>query len=194
MAADTRLIPASIRDTSTLALLELIDRMGTLDLTPLLVYLIDDVTESALLHLIDQLHVGGIEGGALAENATNHRTLIKNAIAIHRLKGTPAGIKRAIRDAGFGDVTIIERPGELFHDGTYTRNGLMTHGSAPGAWRNYHIIMHRLITIDQAELIRALANEFAPARCKLISIVYTQTPLRHNGVGYHDGSYSRGIV
>ncbi|MDK9716751.1 MAG: phage tail protein [Trichlorobacter sp.] len=194
MAADTRLIPDAIRDVSTLALNELIDRMGTLDLTPLLVYLVDNVADSALLHLVEQFHVAGIEGGALAENATNRRTLIKNAIAIHRLKGTPAGIKRAIRDAGFGEVTIIERPGELFHDGTYTRNGLMTHGNGNGAWRNYHIIMHRLITVDQAVLIRALANEFAPVRCKLLQIVYTEAPLRHNGAGYHDGSYSRGAA
>lgn len=194
MAADKRLIPDAIRDASTLALNELIDRMGTLDLTPLLVYLVDDVTASTLLHLIEQFHVAGIEGGTLAENDTNRRSLVKNAIAIHRLKGTPAGVKRSIRDAGFGEVTIIERPGDLFHDGTYTRNGLMTHGSARGAWRNYHIIMHRLITVDQAVLIRKLANEFAPARCRLLQIVYTSVPLRHNGVGYRNGSYTRGAA
>lgn len=194
MAADKRLIPESIRDTSTLALNELIDRMGTLDLTPLLVYLIDDVTASALLHLVEQFHVAGIEGGALAENATNRRTLIKGAIALHRLKGTPAGVKRAIRDAGFGEVTIIERPGELVRNGSGRRSALYTHGSNPGQWINYHLIMQRPVTNDQAVLIRDLCNEFAPARCKLIHIVYTEAPLRHNGHGLRDGSYNHGMI
>jgi len=192
MAADKRLIPDSIRDTSTLAFNELIDRMGTLDLAPLLVYLIDDVTESALLHLVEQFHVVGIEGGALAENATNRRTLIKNAIPIHRLKGTPAGVKGAIRAAGFGEVIIKERTGDLYRDGTYNHDGLMTHGSAGGQWRNYNVIMQRLITNDQAVLIRAVCDEFAPVRCNLLHLIYTDVPLRHNGIGFHNGSYNRG--
>lgn len=194
MAADIRLIPDSIRDTSTLALNELIDRMGTLDLTPLLVYLIDNVAESALLHLINQFHIAGIEGGALAENATNRRTLVKNAIAIHRKKGTPAGIKRAIAAAGFGDVAIVERPGELTRNGSGRRDALYTHGSNPGQWINYHLIMQRPVTNDQAVLIRDLCSEFAPARCKLVHIVYTEAPLRHNGHGRRDGSYNHGMI
>lgn len=110
--ADERLIPAGIRDANTLALNDLIDRMGTVDLTPLLVYIIDDVTASALPHLLEQFHVAGLEGGRLAENDTNRRALLKRAIALHRLKGTPAGLKMALASLGFGaeddaDGTVV---------------------------------------------------------------------------------------
>jgi hypothetical protein len=192
--ADQRLIPESIRDTSTLALNEVIDRMGTLDITPLLIYLVDYVDSSALPHLIEQFHVAGNEGAALAENDTNRRSLVKGAIAMHRMKGTPAGVAKSIKDAGFGDVEIIERPGEVIRNGSVQRGGLYTHGTNAGDWVNYHIVLQRPITNDQALLIRALCKEFAPRRSKLLNLVFTEAACRHNGTIKRDGSYNRGIV
>jgi len=94
--ADPQLIPESIRDESTLALNDLIERMGTLDLTPLLVYLVDDAPVSVLPHLAEQFHITGDEGWLLAASDADRRTLIKNSIELHRYKGTPYAIKKVL--------------------------------------------------------------------------------------------------
>lgn len=98
--ADNRLIPDSIRDENTEALNALIDRLGTIDLTPLLIYIIDNVTVSALPHLADQFRLLGDAGWLLADNETTRRELIKNAIEKKRYKGTPYGLRRALESLG----------------------------------------------------------------------------------------------
>lgn len=191
--ADNRLIPAGIRDVSTVAMYDLIDRMGTVDLTPLLVYIIDNVTETALPHLIQQFHVAGLEGARLAENATNKRALLKRAIALHRLKGTPAGIKQALAEIGFGDTVIIERSGDIHYDGVTSFDGLY-HYASVGGWAEYKITIGRPVTEDQAGLIQAMCKEFAPARCHLYEIDYTEAALRYNGEHLYNGTYNHGTV
>lgn len=187
---DNRLIPSSIQDASTLALNELIDRMGTLDITPLLIYMIDNVAAEALPHLAEQFHVTGLEGWALCDNEGDQRDLIQAAIAIHRKKGTPWAVKQALARIGYPDAGIIEHRenhaawlaagGELL-DGT----GLLNNDgdlSAPGGrfvfttshWAEYSI---RLNIGDGAwsrsrQLeIRAMAQEYAPARCRLAAVI-----------------------
>lgn len=98
--ADARLIPAGIRDASNIALNELIDRMGTVDITPLLVYLIDNVSVSVLPHLAEQFSVTGYDGWVLMTTEAERRALIKTAIAKHYHKGTPYAIKRILADVG----------------------------------------------------------------------------------------------
>lgn len=102
--ADKRLIPDGIRDVSTEALNELIDRLGTLDLTPLLIYIIDQVNSSALPHLAEQFHVTGLEGWELARTDAEKRGLIKRAIELHRYKGTVRAIKDVLRVLGLEGV------------------------------------------------------------------------------------------
>jgi len=92
--ADKRLIPPGIKDLNTETLNELIDRLGTLDLTPLLIYIIDDVDSSALPHLAHQFH---IEGWDIAQTEQEKRNLIKRAIELHRYKGTPYAIKEVFQ-------------------------------------------------------------------------------------------------
>lgn len=99
--ADERLIPEGIRDTSTIAFNELFDRMGTIDLTPLLVYLTDNVASSALIHLADQFHVMGNEGWNISTTDFEKRKIVKEAINNHKYKGTKSGVKRALESLGF---------------------------------------------------------------------------------------------
>lgn len=98
--ADQRLIPAGIRDAGAVALNELIDRIGTVDISPVLIYWIEEVVASALPHLIEQFHVAGWEGGAQALNDDQRRALIKRAIELHRRKGTPWAVKQALEATG----------------------------------------------------------------------------------------------
>ena len=104
--ADQRLIPAGIRDVSTLAMNSLIDRLGYVPLDQLLIYLVDNVTASALPHLAEQFSVTGYDGWALAQGETDRRNIIKRAIALHRRKGTLWAVRTAIESLGFAaDVT-----------------------------------------------------------------------------------------
>jgi phage tail P2-like protein len=99
-SADHRLIPAGIRDNSTLAFNDLINRLGLVPLDQLLINLVDNVSSTAMHHLIEQFHVTGWEGGAQALTDADRRALIKRAIALHRYKGTPWAVKQALAATG----------------------------------------------------------------------------------------------
>lgn len=99
--ADERLIPSGILDESTIAFNEIIDRTGTIDITPLLIYLIDNVNSSALIHLADQFHVMGFEGWNLVSTDYEKRSLIKESIKNHKYKGTKYSVKRSLESLGF---------------------------------------------------------------------------------------------
>lgn len=100
-------VPAGIRDESNEALNDLGDRLTELDLSPLLVYLIDLVSPSALPHLMDQFHVLGMEGSRLAVSEGDRRSIIKGSFDAHRHKGTLYGVRRAIESVGL-NCTIQE--------------------------------------------------------------------------------------
>lgn len=220
--ADNRLVPGGIKDTSNDALNELIDRIGQIDLTPLLVYIIDNVDVSALPHLIEQFHVAGNEGGRLAENKTLKRALLKRAIDIHRMKGTLEGLRQALTEIGFGgkvtlylmdqldqdiydrygrlifsweeeNLTIIERSGDIHYNGDVKYDGLYNYASI-GGWAEYTLVVLRPITNDQAGLIQTFCREFAPARCHLRAINWTRAVLRYNAKANYDGIYNHGTA
>lgn len=75
-------------------------RFDALDLNALLVYLIDLVTPSALPALAEQFHVTGLEGWVFTRTEQERRTLIKNAIELHKYKGTPWAIKQVLKTLG----------------------------------------------------------------------------------------------
>lgn len=92
--ADNSLIP--IKDESSMAFNELFDRLGTLDLTSILISLIDNVETSALPHLAEQFHITGNEGWINCQNDSEKRSLIKNAIRIHKYKGTKFALEKVL--------------------------------------------------------------------------------------------------
>ena len=104
--ADKRLIPDGIRDERTGALYELIDRLGNIDLTPLLIYIIDNVDSSALPHLAEQFHITE-EGWEFAKTEQEKRELIKKAIEAHKHKGTLYAIKQIFNALGL-DAEVWE--------------------------------------------------------------------------------------
>ena len=113
--ADNKLIP--IKDESSLAFNELFDRLGTLDLTSIIVYIINNVEASALPHLAEQFHVTGNEGWLLAGNKLEQRELIKESIKIHRIKGTKAAVKNVLKALNLeGNIQEwFEYSGEPYH-------------------------------------------------------------------------------
>jgi len=157
--ADSRLIPAGIRDANTLALNELIDRMGTVDLTPLLVYLIDNVASSALPHLAEQFNVTGYEGWLQTTNTAERLALIKSAIAKHYYKGTPYAIKQAL-----ADISITAAISEWWQ-----------YGGAPYHFKVAVDLYAQSADAAKVDMIDKLINEYKNVRSWLdtIEINYT---------------------
>ncbi|WP_415843458.1 phage tail protein I, partial [Xenorhabdus thuongxuanensis] len=146
-------------DISMRALGQLVSRFDDIDLTRLMVYLIDIVDISALYWLADQFSLLG-DGWELVESEDARRTLIKSAIELHRYKGTPWSIREVIRRFGFGEVDLIEGTGQINYDGHASHNGNYVHGDAT-SWAVYRVILQQPITNDQASLLRTTLAAFA---------------------------------
>jgi len=152
--ADIRLIPESIRDASTLAFNELIDRMGRLDISPLLVYLIDSVEPTALPHLAEQFHIMGYEGWRLSTSDFERRAIIKKAIDKHRSKGTRYAIQTALDSLG---ITCIIR--EWFD-----------YGGAPYHFRITLNVNNSEISAETLALFDAYIQEYKNVRSVLDNV------------------------
>ncbi len=102
--------PSSINDARTQAHVPLIERLGGIDLSPMLVYLIDEVAESALPFLAWQFDILAPWWNALA-GTSSQRTLIQEAVPLHRLRGTPYSIAQIVEALGFVAPAIQEGQG-----------------------------------------------------------------------------------
>ncbi|MFZ5659205.1 MAG: phage tail protein I [Pseudomonadota bacterium] len=94
--ADALLLPPPLAgDARFRALGQLAARISEMDLSPLLVYLVDTVNASALPNLAEQLHILG-EGWQFARDDNERRRLLKRAIELHRYKGTRWAIQQVL--------------------------------------------------------------------------------------------------
>ncbi|EBS4563097.1 phage tail protein I [Salmonella enterica subsp. enterica serovar Bovismorbificans] len=182
---DIPLAPPLAKDARLRILARLAARLQDIDLTPLLVYLVDLTEVTALPWLADQLAITGDNGWNLAESEDARRALIKNAIELHRYKGTPWSVRQVIRNLGFGEVELREGNDRLdpaiaekYPEGT--------------RWALYQVILTVTITNDQAALLRKTLEVFAPARCELASLDFTAAPIRYNNTARYDGTYNHG--
>lgn len=190
MTEPLQLPPPLEGDISLRTLGRLAGRLDNIDLSVLMVFLVDIVDSSALPWLGEQFSLSG-DGWGLAESDDVRRMLIKAAIELHRYKGTPWSIREVIRRFGFGEVDLIEGTGRLSYDGNRSYNGLFVHGDA-AAWAVYRVILKQPITNDQAAMLRQTLAAFAPARCHLASLEYQSVAIRYNNTAIHDGSYNHG--
>ncbi|WP_049081203.1 phage tail protein I [Escherichia coli] len=190
MTEPLQLPPPLEGDISLRTLGRLAGRLDNIDLSVLMVFLVDIVDSSALPWLGEQFSLSG-DGWELAESDDVLRMLIKAAIELHRYKGTPWSIREVIRRFGFGEVDLIEGTGRLSYDGNRSYNGLFVHGDA-AAWAVYRVILKQPITNDQAAMLRQTLAAFAPARCHLASLEYQSVAIRYNNTAIHDGSYNHG--
>ncbi len=88
---DKLLLPPPLASDERFSILANIaaERFAQIDLTALLVYLVDIVDASALPSLAGQFHVQGLEGWLFAANEQEKRELIKQAIELHKYKELP---------------------------------------------------------------------------------------------------------
>lgn len=192
LMADLTLPPALAGDERFALLCKLLDeRHAGIDLTPMLVYLVDLVKAPLLPVLADQFSLLDEAVWMLAESEDARRNLIKNAVELHRYKGTPWAIREIIRLLGFGEIQLQEGLGGRTYDASIAFNGLYVYGDTR-AWAAYRVIFNEPITNDQAELIRRMLSSIAPKRCRLASLEYQAVAIRYNGAAHYDGLYNHG--
>lgn len=121
------------------------------------------------------------------------RRVIAEAIPIHRKRGTRAGVERALRAAGLGASTIIERFGLQSHDGSVPRDGSATR-PAGDHWAEYRVRLERPLTIDQGRQARAIITRAAPARAHLKVLDFTGVPQVHDATVPRTGTFTRGYL
>ena len=106
MTEPLQLPPPLEGDISLRTLGRLAGRLDNIDLSVLMVFLVDIVDSSALPWLGEQFSLSG-DGWELAESDDVRRMLIKAAIELHRYKGTPWSIREVIRRFGFGVAASV---------------------------------------------------------------------------------------
>ena len=106
-----------LNDISSKVFDELFSRFQNLDTDALLVYLIDKVDESALVHLAEQFHIMGNEGWLQTKTETEKREIIKKAIELHRYKGTKYALVKVLSSLNInGEIKEwFEYEGEPYH-------------------------------------------------------------------------------
>jgi len=79
-----------------------------IDLSPIMVYLVDVCSEAALPWLAYQFDVEGFKGYDQCKTVDQKRELIKNAINIHRYSGTIYSIRLACESVGYTLLRVDE--------------------------------------------------------------------------------------
>lgn len=156
------------------------ERFKNIDISPVLVYLVDTVPVQILPFLAKQLDVAGIKGLGLADTEQQQRDIIKRSIELHRYKGTPFAVKEAIKSLGFVNVEIEEGVtvpnqtynGSINYDGG---NAFAFVGSSPF---NFRIVIDtddvpRMTSAIRSNMVR-LINQYKNTRSWLVAITYRE--------------------
>lgn len=138
--------------------------------------------------------IADAEGWRFAETEAAQRALIADYIAVHQGKGTPAVIRQLFEKLQLGEIDIVERVGDLSWDGAVNFDGrYIFNGDVLNGWAYYGIVLKRVITVEQAELIKQILNEITPARCQLLYLDYRNHALLWDGEIDFDGTYTFGV-
>lgn len=184
------LLPPLLDNPRWQVLEQLLMRLNVLSRQSAIPLLVDITHESALDHLADQLSLDG-DGWEMADTLEAKRALLKEAIQLHRKKGTPFAVKRTLETLGYSNVSITERAEFFTHNSTEQHNATRTYQRA-GSWTHYRLQMAQTITRREATLIRRTLDGVSPRRCLLIGIDYPSN--LHNAITSHDGTYNYGVA
>jgi P2-related tail formation protein len=151
------------------------DRLADIDVSVVLVNLVDSVVADALPYLAKQFDLLGYKGWALADTEQKKRDLIKQAVELHRYKGTPWSIKEALKKVGYPDAQIQEGVGIIhYYDGTINYNGSSFYGNL-GHWAYFKVLFNLLnftqfIPSADLELVTQLILEYKNVRSHLYGL------------------------
>lgn len=176
-----------VRDPKYKALADLSKRFNLLDTSQIMTTLVDLLGDECIPLLAEKWSVTGYDGLLVADSENSKRALIKRAIELHQLKGTPWSIREVLRRLGFGEVEIDEGLKNRLYESTYV-SGIPENER----WAHYAIRLSNPITNEQARNIRKVLRNFAPARCSLAVLDYKAAPIRYNNKATYNGTYNHG--
>ena len=105
----SKLISSALQSTKINAFADLIESsFADIDLTTIMIYLVDTVSSEALPFLAIQFDVDGFKGYDQCTTDEQKRDLIKNAIFLHRHVGTITSIRKACSLIGLDPKSIEE--------------------------------------------------------------------------------------
>jgi phage tail P2-like protein len=163
------LLPAHLRNAEHLAAFEQVwsDRVETIDITTLMMYMVDSCSPKALPFLADQFNILTLRSWKLTTTDDQRRALIKVAIKTRGNIGTVDAVKTAIASLGFDPTHLVERcglPGDPVH-----------------GWAQFKMAftIHELTVTDPALflLLSQLIEDSKPARCQYMGLDYTLDPI-----------------
>lgn len=121
------------------------------------------------------------------------RRVIASSVQVHRVKGTRASIRTALRAAGLGDVVIVEGADANLYNGAALHDGTSVHSVAT-TWAEYVVFLSRPVSIAQANQARRILARVAPVRCRLRALNFSQVAHLHNRVLRYDGTFTHGAA
>lgn len=181
------LLPGAAQDARMKAAESAIARINALQYPP--VYDFDRVTATALFDLAQQFNVMGLRGFALADTEAKKRTLLKNAIALHRTAGTPYSVLLALESVGYPNSAIEENPG-VRYDGSFFYSGVEAYRGE--SWGFFIVTIDESLpapTVARIQLILALIEEWKNLRSVLLDLRQGGRSLLKNAFLY-DGAES----
>ena len=121
------------------------------------------------------------------------RAVIRASVGVHRRKGTRSAVAEALRAAGYADAIIVEDFSAQDHDAAFVHDGSVEHARGDH-WAEYRLTLARPVTIAQADQVRAILSQVAPARSHLRQLDFQQVAHSHNASIAHDGQFSHGTA
>jgi len=148
------------------------ERLDSIDLTCLLIYLIDNTESSALSNLADQFDVLGYKGWFSTHNDEERRMLLKEAIKRKKYAGTPYAIREALKGVGYGESEIREGY-NLLYNGTFKYDGSITYGGNGWAFfavENIDLGENKGYKTSDLTLIRSLIDIYKRQAAHLVEV------------------------
>lgn len=172
----SKLLPSTLQQAAHIQAFDdlIAGRFDAVPVEAVLVYIIDMVNAQALPYLAEQFDILGIKGYIYATTEEEKRDTVRNAIELHRYKGTPWAVKEALSKIGLVVNRIEEGVGQrTFYNGVYNRNGSRTRGSL-GHWAYFRVYLNTaqntVISATQIADAVAIINEYKNVRSHLYDI------------------------
>lgn len=128
-----------LSDAGMVAVAQVHDQIDSLhsDIENLFLYNIDQLPMSFVRYLAWQYR---IEAWQDLETESAQRDAVRNAIELHRKKGTPWAVEHAVSRLGYESVILNEGSGFGTYDGTYTYSGAKQYG-ADDTWPLFQVCL-----------------------------------------------------
>lgn len=152
------------------------DTLAEIDISRLLIYIVDDVDSVLLPFLAEQFDVLGDKGYRLANNERDRRELIKRAIELHRFKGTEWAVKEALKSIGFTDIEFIKGYDHWAKFGLRITNTNVQ------------------LTDESFQEIIRMVNLYKRAACVLMEVRYNLSYDDLLDIGHDDGSVVPSVI